>query len=166
MTSRQVEPLGLAYYADNWHLIAYCRLRRDVRDFRTDRICKLQLQNELFSGHADFSLKRYLEAAAQDGKFESAQVRFEPKAMERVRREWFCRLVEERAESEGVVVTLLAYSLEWLAGWVFSFGSTAEVLAPEELRKLVAAEAEKVAAKYAVARRVGAHLHPVKSLLT
>ncbi len=166
LTTRQVEPLGLVYYGDNWHLIAYCRLRRDVRDFRTDRICKLQLQNELFSGHADFSLKRYLEAAAQDGKFESAQVRFEPKAMERVRREWFCRLVEERAESEGVVVTLLAYSLEWLAGWVFSFGSTAEVLAPEELRKLVAAEAEKVAAKYAVARRVGAHLHPVKSLLT
>src|SRR5262249_30467991 len=30
VTQRQVEPLGLAYYADNWHLIAYCRLRRDV----------------------------------------------------------------------------------------------------------------------------------------
>src|SRR5438046_942673 len=62
VTHRQVEPLGLVYYADNWHLIAYCRLRRDVRDFRTDRIRKLQLQNELFSGHADFSLKRYLES--------------------------------------------------------------------------------------------------------
>src|SRR5437016_5180792 len=63
MTTRQVEPLGLVYYADNWRLIAYCRLRRDVRDFRTDRICRLQLQAENFSGHADFSLKRYLEAA-------------------------------------------------------------------------------------------------------
>jgi len=46
ITKRQVEPLGLVYYADNWHLIAYCRLRRDVRDFRTDRILKFQLQNE------------------------------------------------------------------------------------------------------------------------
>jgi len=63
-------------------------------------------------------------------------------------------------------VTLLAYSLEWLAGWVFSFGSTADVLAPERLKQLVAAEAEKVAAKYAVARRAGADRRPVKSLLT
>ena len=166
MTTRQVEPLGLVYYGDNWHLIAYCRLRRDVRDFRTDRICKLESQNEVFSGHADFSLKRYLEAAAHDGKFVTAQVQFKPEMMERVRREWSCRLVEERAERAGVVVTLLAYSLEWLAGWVFSFGSTAEVFAPELLRQLVASEAEKVAAKYAAIRRVGAQPHPVKSLLT
>src|SRR5437899_8618905 len=109
MTRRQVEPLGLVYYADNWHLIAYCRLRRDVRDFRTDRICKLQLQNELFSGHGDFSLKRYLEAAAHDGKFEAAQVQFKPEAMERVRREWFCRLVEEGSEREGGWGHWLAY---------------------------------------------------------
>src|SRR6266702_1723824 len=111
ITRRQVEPLGLVYYADNWHLIAYCRLRRDVRDFRTDRICKLQLQNELFSGHADFSLERYLEAAANEGKFETAQVQFRPETMERVRREWSCRLVEESSERESVEVTLLAYSL-------------------------------------------------------
>src|SRR5206468_6624141 len=62
LTQRQVEPLGLVYYADNWHLIGYCRMRRDMRDFRTDRIRRLQLQSELFSGHSDFSLKRYLEA--------------------------------------------------------------------------------------------------------
>ena len=166
ITRRQVEPLGLVYYADNWHLIAYCRLRRDVRDFRSDRILRLQLQNELFSDHAEFSLERYLEAAANDGKFESAQVKFRTETMERVRREWSCRLVEEKAEGDGVVVTLLAYSLEWLAGWVFSFGSRAEVLAPERLKQLVAAEAEEVAAKYAVKRRIGGGARLVKHLLT
>ena len=166
MTSRQVEPLGLVYYSDNWHLIAFCRLRRDVRDFRTDRICKLQLQSEIFSGHADFSIKRYLEAAANEGKFETAQVKFKPETMERVRREWYCRLVQERADRDGVVVTLLAYSLEWLADWVFSFGSMAEVLAPERLKELVASEAEKVAAKYAVVGRVGTPAETAKSLLT
>ncbi len=166
MTRRQVEPLGLVYYADNWHLIAYCRLRRDVRDFRTDRIHKLQLQNELYSGHADFSLKRYLEAAAHDGKFEAAEVRFKPETMERVRREWSCRLVEEKVDGEGVVVTLLAYSLEWFASWVLSFGSTAEVLAPESLKGLVATEARKVAAKYTASRKAPARSLPVESLVT
>lgn len=148
LTSRKVEPLGLAYYNGNWHLIAYCRLRQGVRDFRTDRICALQLQNELFSGHAEFSLKRYLEEAARTGKFEAVQVRFKPEVMERVRREWSSRLAEERTERDGIVGTLLAYSMQGVAEWVLSFGGQAEVLAPEHLRRLVAAEAEKVASQY------------------
>jgi len=166
LTRRQVEPLGLVYYSDNWHLIAYCRLRRDVRDFRTDRICKLQVQPELFSGHDDFSLARYLEAASQKGKFETATVRFKPEVIERVRREWFCRLVQEKTDPDGIVVTLLAYSLDWLAGWVFSFGSMAEVLGPLKLRQLVATEAETVAAKYAFAPRVEPRFSHLESLLT
>jgi predicted DNA-binding transcriptional regulator YafY len=159
-TKRQVEPLGLVFYGDNWHLIAYCRLRHDVRDFRTDRILKLQLQNELFSGHDDFSLKSYLESECHPGKFELARVRFAPEAMERVRRERFWGLVEEQAEGESIAVTLLDYSLEWLARWVLSFGSLAEVLAPEPLKKIVAAEAEKVAGKYAIARPITAPYAP------
>jgi predicted DNA-binding transcriptional regulator YafY len=166
LTRRQVEPLGLVYYSDNWHLIAYCRLRRDVRDFRTDRICRIQLQNELFSGHADFSLNRYLEAASKEGKFETAKVLFKPEVVERVRQEWFCRLVEEKPERGGVVVTLLAYSLDWLARWVFSFGSSAEVLAPDRLKQLVAAEAQSVAAKYVSSRRTSPSPQLMESLLT
>jgi predicted DNA-binding transcriptional regulator YafY len=148
LTKRNVEPLGLVYYGDNWHLIAYCRLRRDVRDFRTDRIVRLQLQNELFSGHDDFSLKGYLEAQRHEGKFEMAQIRFKPCAMERVRRERYWGFVEENSAPDGVDVTLLDFSLEWLACWILSFGSLAEVLGPERLKQLVAAEAETVAAKY------------------
>lgn len=153
LTKRLVEPLGLVHYSDNWHLIAYCRLRRDVRDFRTDRIRKIQLQNEVFSGHADFSLKRYLETAAQEGKFQSARVKFHPGIIERIRRDWFGRLAQEQQQGDGIVVTLLGYSLEWIAEGILSYGSSAEVLAPAKLKERVAAEAAKVAAKYAVARR-------------
>jgi predicted DNA-binding transcriptional regulator YafY len=148
VTKRHVEPLGLVYYADNWHLIAHCRLRRDVRDFRTDRILRLELQKEIFSGHNDFSLARHLEAERHGGDFELATIRFQPGAMERVRRERYWGLVEELAGREGVAVTLLDCSLEWLAGWVLSFGSMAEVLEPQRLRKLVAFEAEKITTKY------------------
>jgi predicted DNA-binding transcriptional regulator YafY len=152
VTQRNVEPLGLLYYSDNWHLIAYCRLRRDVRDFRTDRIVRIQLQNELFSGHADFSLTAYLDTQKRKGNFEMARIRFEPEAMDRVRRERSWGLVEEKPQPEGTEVTLLDCSLEWLAGWVLSFGSMAEVLSPGRLQELVVAEAEKVAAMYGVLR--------------
>jgi len=148
LTKREVEPLGLVYYANNWHLIAYCRLRRDVRDFRTDRILKLQLQTEIFSDHAEFSLKGYLEAERRAGSFEMARIRFKPEAMGRVRCERFWGLVEEMPDQGGIAVTLLDRSLEWLAGWVLSFGSQAEVLAPERLRRLVATEANRLVAQY------------------
>jgi predicted DNA-binding transcriptional regulator YafY len=148
ITQRQVEPLGLVYYSDNWHLIAYCRLRRDVRDFRTDRIRTLQLRDERFIGHADFSLKSYLEAAMRSGHFELARIRFKPEAMERVRRERSWGLVEETPEREGIAVTFLDCSVESLAGWVLSFGSKAQALEPERLKELVAAEAVNVAALY------------------
>lgn len=170
MTRRQVEPLGLVFYGNNWHLIAYCRLRRDVRDFRTDRINRLEVVSEQFDDHVEFSLRRYLEAAAQEGRFESARVRFRPEAMERVRREWNCRLVDEKPEHEGTAVTLLAYSLDWLAEWLFSFGSGAEVLAPERLRQIIAAEASRVAAQYSPAAYLSpqakSQSRPLQSLLT
>jgi predicted DNA-binding transcriptional regulator YafY len=148
LTKRHVEPLGLVYYSDNWHLIAHCRLRRDFRDFRTDRIVKLELRNELFSDHDDFSLKEYLKCRRDEEKFEMARIRFKPVAMDRVRRERAWGLVEEQSSPDGIDVTLLDYSLEWLACWILSFGSLAEALEPDQLRELVAADARKVAAKY------------------
>ena len=153
LTRRRVEPLGLAFYNNNWHLIGYCRLRRDVRDFRSDRICKLQVQNERFSGHDGFSLRHYLETSAREGKFEIAQVRFRPEVMNRVRAEWWSRLEAERTERESVVATLLAYDAEWFALWLLSFGSAAEVLSPPRLRDQVLAEVGKVALKYGAASR-------------
>jgi predicted DNA-binding transcriptional regulator YafY len=150
ITRRDVEPLGLVYYSDNWHLIAWCRLRRDVRDFRTDRIRKLEMRDERFVGHTDFSLKRYLETQqTPDGNFAMAQIRFQPEVLERVRREHYWGLVEQSPAPDGVAVTLLTHSLEWLAGWVLSFGSKAEALGPDRFRQLVVAEAQQLAAQYA-----------------
>jgi len=121
-----------------------------VRDFRTDRILKLELRNESCPSRPDFSLKAYLEEQQTcDANLVMAQIRFQPETLERVRREHFWGLVEESAGATGVAVTLLTHSLEWLAGWVLSFGAKAEALGPDQFRQLVAAEAQKVAAQYA-----------------
>jgi predicted DNA-binding transcriptional regulator YafY len=161
LTRREVEPLGLVYYSDNWHLIAYCRLRRDVRDFRTDRILKLQLQNEVFTGHADFSLKAYLEGERRRGQFEIVRVRFKPEVMGRVRRERFWGLVEETVQHDGIAVTLLDSAPEWLSSWILSFGSMAQVLAPDKLRKIVSREADAIAAQYATFPNAAAPLSTI-----
>jgi hypothetical protein len=144
LTKRLVEPLGLVYYSDNWHLIAYCRLRRDVRDFRTDRIVKLVLHNELFSGHSDFSLKSYLEAERYRGKFEMARIRL-PKRKElplntrflarlghrsRAFRKTACPEVRADANSTFRKSPDIGLSVAWVRVWRL-------------LRRIIAAKAQK-----------------------
>jgi predicted DNA-binding transcriptional regulator YafY len=150
LTRRQVEPLGLIYYADNWHLIAHCRLRRDLRDFRSDRICSLRLLNEVFTGHTEFSLPEYLETYSREEGLETVVIRFKREVMEHVRRDWNTRVEQEKEEANGeVAVTLRIYALESFASWILSFGDKAEVASPERLKSVVATEAAKVVAKYA-----------------
>lgn len=164
LTRRQVEPLGLIYYADNWHLIAYCRLRGDMRDFRSDRIRSLRLLNEVFSGHTDFSLERYLQTAMDEENFDTVVIRFKSEVMEPVRRDWSARLMEEKADGDEMVVTMQVYALDSFARWVLSFGTKAKVVSPEELKSLVAAEAARVVAQYSSPAKLD--LQPWESLLT
>jgi predicted DNA-binding transcriptional regulator YafY len=37
-TKREVEPIGIIYYTDQWHMIAWCWLRSDYRDFIVKQI--------------------------------------------------------------------------------------------------------------------------------
>ncbi len=57
---REVEPMGLTYYGDRWHLIAWCRMRQDYRDFRTDRIQELAALPQRFEPRSNFSLDEFL----------------------------------------------------------------------------------------------------------
>lgn len=164
MTRRQVEPLALIYYADNWHLIAYCRLRRDLRDFRSDRIHGLRLLNEVFSGHTDFSLEHYLATCMDEENFDTVVIRFKSEVMEPVRRDWSSRIVEEKMDGDHVLVTLKVFGLEAFACWILSFGVKAKVVSPERLKSLVAAEAARVAAQYATVARTNLQIR--ETLLT
>lgn len=47
-TRRLVEPIGITFYNQSWHLIAYCRLREDYRDFSLVRIIDLQITDKAF----------------------------------------------------------------------------------------------------------------------
>ncbi|WP_316805759.1 YafY family protein [Pedobacter agri] len=49
-SSRFIEPFALLS-TQNWLLVAWCRLRKEFRYFRLDRIQKLEVLNEKFSPH-------------------------------------------------------------------------------------------------------------------
>ncbi|WP_367388136.1 helix-turn-helix transcriptional regulator [Lewinella sp. LCG006] len=59
-TSRIVEPFALISTTENWLLIAWCRLRKEFRYFRLDRISKMQVLTEKFEPHK-MTLQEYFD---------------------------------------------------------------------------------------------------------
>lgn len=155
-TARDVEPLGVVFYGNAWYLVAWCRLREDYRHFRLDRIRHLALRDVTFEPRDGFSLRAHLEESVRKEDRIPARVRFTREAAERVRSQCFAGLVEERPAGSRVEMDFLTFSLEWLARWVLAFGDAAEVVSPERLRKLVKAEAERVARLYVRGLRTAA----------
>lgn len=59
-TNRTIEPFALYSTQENWLLIAFCRLRKEYRAFRLDRLTQLRIFNETFKPHK-ITLEKYFE---------------------------------------------------------------------------------------------------------
>lgn len=59
-SKRTVEPFALLNISEGWLLVAYCRLRKEFRYFRLDRIQKLKVQLENFTAHK-MTLQEFFE---------------------------------------------------------------------------------------------------------
>ncbi|RZK82693.1 MAG: YafY family transcriptional regulator [Pedobacter sp.] len=60
-SKRQVEPIGLIFYAFNWHLIAWCHLRAEYRDFRVSRIETIKCLDTPFKKTDHMQLSDYMK---------------------------------------------------------------------------------------------------------
>lgn len=58
--ARTVEPFALLSTQENWLLVAWCRLRKEFRIFRLDRIKQLNVLSEKFEPH-NMTLQEYFE---------------------------------------------------------------------------------------------------------
>jgi predicted DNA-binding transcriptional regulator YafY len=59
-TERIIEPFAIYSTQENWLLIAFCRLRKDFRAFRLDRIQSLNVLTDKFEPHK-ITLQEYFE---------------------------------------------------------------------------------------------------------
>ncbi|MFC0775510.1 helix-turn-helix transcriptional regulator [Terrimonas alba] len=61
ISKRQVEPIGLVFYAFSWHLIGWCHMRNDYRDFKVARILKLRNTDLPFTKQDHIELDSYMK---------------------------------------------------------------------------------------------------------
>ena len=65
-TQREVEPLCLAFWGGVWTLGSWCRLRRDFRTFRPDRIAAFEPTGEVFVETPERGMAAYVRAMGGD----------------------------------------------------------------------------------------------------
>ncbi|HWA86130.1 MAG TPA: YafY family protein [Opitutus sp.] len=147
-TVRDAEPLGVTFRNGAWYLVAWCRLRKDYRYFKLERLRSLEVLGERFAARPEFSLRDFLKEQSGGEPQIPARVWFSREGIERVRREALAGELKAAPARDGFEVELAAFSLEWLARRILAYGPDAEALAPEKLRALVRAEAEAVARRH------------------
>lgn len=134
-TEREVEPIGLCYYSSNWHLIAYCHMREDYRDFRVDRIRSLKITDAMFTGSERKSLKEYLRQLSYETDFTKIIVRFSPEVVRNIsEQKYYWGYVNEENCGDYVEMSFINQHLIAFAKWMLMFGKSVEIIEPRELR--------------------------------
>jgi predicted DNA-binding transcriptional regulator YafY len=150
-TERLVEPLGV-FYSDNvWHLIAFCRMRDDYRDFRFDRISSMELTELNFSKQHP-TLKEYLagqEAIYMAENLPTVVIRVtKSKTIWLEKQKYYQGFISETEQDDEMELTFLSSSLKHFARWFVMFGDHATIIKPEalkqEVKELLAAVSSKM----------------------
>jgi len=136
-SERCIEPVGVFYQDNYWHLIAWCRLREDYRDFRLDRISNISLTGERFRTLHP-SLNEYISKQARERNLEEIIIRVEKRIVPYLNdQRYYNGFISER-EVEGMVeMTFLTEYIEGFVRWLMMYGDTAFVISPCSLKEKV-----------------------------
>lgn len=66
ISKRQVETIGLIFYAFGWHVIGWCHLRKDYRDFKVSRIVALKDTGVSFTRSDHMEIGDYMKTLPVD----------------------------------------------------------------------------------------------------
>jgi predicted DNA-binding transcriptional regulator YafY len=137
-TQRVIEPLGLCFYGAHWHLLAFCRLREDYRDFRVDRIKKVEDIKEKFNGRRHGSLQDLIHHIVFATDLKPACVRFDKEMVSFIQdQKYYFGFVEEKSIGAHVEMHFLTASYDYLSRWLLSFTDRVTVVSPEPLKEMI-----------------------------
>lgn len=140
MSRRTVEPVQLLFKEYTWYLNAYCRERKALRHFKLTRIKRMEVSEESFAPREEWYQEENVENRP-DGNAVPISV-YAPTIVMWIDKKEAYRVYDRFAESEievledGDFLVRVAYPLdEWVYSLILSFGASAKVLEPVEIRE-------------------------------
>lgn len=144
-SKRTVEPLKLWFKEKAWYLFAYCRKKKDIRQFKIARIKNLELTCE----HFERELKKedLKNQNNVNGKGTKIVIEVDKSQAYRVYDEFFEENIAKK-ENGNFEITIEIFENEWLYGYLLSFGEHLKVLKPARIREILVKKVERMRENY------------------
>ena len=152
LSEREISPIQLVRYRDNWYLDAFCHKRNNLRIFSLDRIEKVGVVDERARKASRKELEEYF--AESYGIFSgkpkaTAVLKFSAVISKWVSCEKWHPKQETSYDKDGSYILKFPYSDEReLILDIMRYGDSVEVLAPKTLREAVKEKHKKALAQY------------------
>ena len=151
INQRTVEPVGVCFYGNTWHMIAYCQLRDDYRDFRVDRIKKLSIIDKRFEPHRNFSLENYFKQAWEKTDLLPATIRVKKElAGNLATTKYYFGFITEKECENCVEFRFMINDYDYIANWILSLGEDVIKVEPAELHDLIKKKIQSASKQYLV----------------
>ncbi|MBU2915421.1 MULTISPECIES: helix-turn-helix transcriptional regulator [Reichenbachiella] len=149
VSNRQVAPLGLIYYNDNWHLIGYCFLREQIRDFRTTRIRNLELTPRTFDPKDYPNYDDFIEEQRSRFVLEEVTVELHSSIIKYiVDSKYQYGFVSEVKKGEWSEMKFMIPDQYYFARWMMMYGKYGRILAPSSLKKIAKTLSQEIFDQY------------------
>jgi predicted DNA-binding transcriptional regulator YafY len=146
-TKRKVEPVGIYYLGSHWYLIAWCQLRKDYRNFRTDKIKRLTITDETNS-KSHPPLQSFMDKMSEEKELHKIVIDVEPNIVKYLgEQKYYNGFVKEEKIDGFVRMTFLTGSIMGFSRWFMLYGDHARIIEPVKLNDMVASIAENILKK-------------------
>jgi predicted DNA-binding transcriptional regulator YafY len=149
---RTVEPHHMVNYLGTWHLIAYCHVRNQWRDFVLGRMTLCKVETEEFSIRAKEQWQPFLEntfGIFQNRENFNVKLKFSPERSRWIRGEvWHVGQTEELLEDGSLVLTIPVSHEAEIMMEILKHGSHVEVLEPHWLKEKIFGELQSTVNLY------------------
>ena len=147
-TTRSVDPYHLLNYMGTWHLIAYCHLRKDLRNFVFGRMSDLKILENTFTVPKSFNIQEHLQSAFGIYKglpTKEVTLRFSPeKARWIIGQVWHKDQKVKINKNGSLELSFPVADFAEIKMEILKHGSGVEVTRPKVLRELIREEAGRI----------------------